>query len=175
MAELPDQDTLQALLRYEPDTGKLFWKERPLELCKSVRAQKIFNTQHAGKEAFTAKHPRGYRVGAINRQNFLAHRVIWKLVYGTEPDTIDHDNGDPGDNRLDNLVDGTQQQNTRNQRLRQGNTLGVMGVYQTEGRAWQVRLSRDYIGTFPCLGEAILARKAAETRQGFHPHHGRRQ
>ena len=44
-------ETLEKVLSYEPETGTLTWKERPLELCISESYMKRFNTRWAGKEA----------------------------------------------------------------------------------------------------------------------------
>lgn len=131
MAEriLPTPEQLRELLRYEPDTGRLFWKERPREMFKSEQSHAAWNTRYAGREAFTATGNHGYRTGSVNNKMYTAHRVIWAIVYGDWPENqIDHANAIRTDNRISNLRDATQQENNRNLRLTKANTSGFKGV-----------------------------------------------
>jgi hypothetical protein len=96
--EAPTGAYFRALLRYEPRTGKLFWKER--EDSKSD----FFNKNFAGKEALTTVNNHGLRFGMVRSKLYLAHRVIWAMVYDKYPvGLIYHKNGDKLDNRLINL------------------------------------------------------------------------
>lgn len=101
--QLPSIDLLRQLLRYEPETGNLFWKERPVEMFepKGRGAQgnaNTWNSRHAGKQAFITKHE-GYLRGAVFAINIIAHRVAWAMHYGEWPsDCIDHVNGDGTNN-----------------------------------------------------------------------------
>lgn len=180
---LPDQDLLNQLLTYEPDTGKLFWKERPVEMFNSDKQSSahnaaIWNGKNAGNEAFKTQLPLGHRYASINKIKMLAHRVIWKMVTGEEADVIDHIDGDPSNNSFTNLRSVSQQENGRNMKLRKNNTSGVMGVEWVESRQrWHARIHFDYrskfLGSFDTFEEAVAARKAAETQYGFHENHGK--
>lgn len=181
---LPDQATLLKLLRYEPETGKLFWRERPGSMfdhgpCLSAFARaKAWNAAHADKEAFLQARPFGHLSGMILRKNYMAHRIIWKMAYGLEPDEVDHINGDPRDNRLANLRSVSPSDNCRNRRIRADNSSGVHGVYwQASDGRWRAQIgsgkSRKCLGSFTDKVSAIAARKAAEITEGFHPNHGR--
>jgi len=80
--DLPTPEMLRNLLRYDPETGKLFWQERPVEMFGGKdpqRAQKIFNTRYAGVEAFTCVNAVGYKNGRIFNQGLTAHRVAWAM------------------------------------------------------------------------------------------------
>jgi hypothetical protein len=70
MAELTFAE-ISKLLKYDPETGKLFWLPRPVEMFSdaflgSEWSAKKWNTRYAGKEAFTALDGRGYHYGCKN-------------------------------------------------------------------------------------------------------------
>lgn len=179
---LPDQALLLKLLRYEPETGKLFWRERSPAMFTNTRKPdevcQAFNTRYAGQEGFTAIDTHGYRHSRIFGVQHLAHRVIWKMITGLEPPEIDHENGERADNRWINLVEATHKTNHRNRKLDARNTSGQSGVLWRDGR-WRVTIKvagkTHSLGSFRDLDVAIRARKAAERRLGFHPNHGRKR
>lgn len=182
---LPPQSTLLQLLRYEPETGKLYWRPRPVLMFNSEKQSAehnaaIWNGKNAGQEAFKTRLPHGHRYASINRVKMLAHRVIWKMVHGVEANVIDHIDGDPSNNRIGNLRSVTQMQNGQNERMRKNNTSGVMGVcWDSRRKRWHTRINLNYrhihVGYFDTFDEAVAARKAAEVQYGFHPNHGRNQ
>jgi hypothetical protein len=173
---LPSQEHLIALLRYELSTGKLFWRERPLSLCIDSRVQRSWNTQNAGAEALAIKR-RGYYYGCIDGVTYQTHRIIWKMVYGSDPEFIDHINGDPLDNRLVNLRSVIEHDNHKNQKKFATNTSGITGVrWKPSHKKWiasiHVEKHRKFLGYFASKDEAITVRRAAEVQYGYHPNHG---
>ena len=170
-APLPSQAELNALLDYDPATGQLTWKARP--------GNAPFNARFAGKPALNANRPSGHLTGKINYRQVMAHRVIWKMVYGTEPDIIDHQNHNPSDNRLNNLRSTTTQGNAQNQRRAADNTSGVTGVvWCKQTSKWRAMImspakKRLCLGRYDDFNLAVAARKAAERAHGFHVNHGR--
>ena len=76
---------LNRVLRYEPDTGKLFWLPREPETFATQRAAASWNAYYPGREALTNIIPGGYRTGTVLRRSFRAHRVIWAMVHGEWP------------------------------------------------------------------------------------------
>ena len=167
-----DPSLLRQLLTYEPETGKLYWCERPRGMFKSDRSCRSWNTRFAGNEAFTAKLT-GYHQGAVLGGRFLAHRVIWAMVHGEWPNEIDHINGDRADNRLVNLRSVSHSENGRNQRPPTTNTSGVVGVRRHGGAGvWRacIRVSgrNKHLGSFKSMEDAIRARRAAEQAHGYH-------
>ena len=178
-----DPAVLRELLRYEPETGKLYWLSRSLHHFKSTAKRSAewncaaWNAKNAGKEAFTAGGS-GYRSGAIYRRNYGAHRVVWAIVHGMWPKMIDHINGDPSDNRLENLREVTSAENQKNLKLRSDNTSGRIGVsWDSARKRWSAEIISKgrhlHLGRFRSKSAAIQARKMAEQTHGFHPNHGR--
>lgn len=175
---LPTQQVLRSLLRYDPTTGELFWRERPRGLFKTSRAWKTWNKRYGGKPAFTTSDSNGYREGRINREGYYAHRVIWKLVTGEEPPEIDHQDGNPGNNRFRNLCASDRERNSKNTSLRVNNTSGVQGVgWYRAGDCWKASImvsgKLNHLGYFDQFEDAVRARQVAERNFGFHPNHGR--
>ena len=182
---LPCPTVLRQLLRYDPETGKLFWRERdPKWFASTGRQTKEhraanWNSRYANKEAFTAT-ALGYRVGRIFDRMHRAHRVIWAMEIGSWPvGEIDHINGQRDDNRLSNLRDVSSSINGRNKCLRSDNTSGHQGIYWSAAAgkwvscAW-VDGTYHYFGLHADLSDAVAARKVADPLLGFHENHGRK-
>lgn len=181
---LPSAELLRKLLRYEPDTGKLYWRERDASLFAGggqnpSRRAVGWNKAHAGKEAFTALS-HNYRCGRLFNKGFLSHRVIWKIVFGTEPDEIDHINGVTTDNRISNLRSCCRVENSRNTSIRSDSSSGVVGVtWDKVNKKWRAKIDVNQrticLGRYKTKKDAILARKMAEQEHGFHRNHGRKK
>jgi len=160
--QLPTPELLRKLLRYEPETGKLVWLFRDVSVCKNEQACKCFNSQFAGKEAFTAVSG-GYRVGRIFDILYKSHRVIWAMETGRWPKfNIDHKNLDRSDNRLLNLREATHQENAANCSASIRGVSKYLGVMpsKTKGK-WVAQIKKNYksgyIGTFRTEIEAAKA------------------
>lgn len=157
---LPTPEVLRQLLRYEPETGKLFWKERGPE-------QAVWNRAWAGKETFTAPSGHGYRVGHINGRKYYAHRVAFACFHGKWPDEhVDHINGDRGDNRIANLRPASNSENMRNMRTPRSNKSGAKGVSWSSNRMkWEARIrtgnGSKFLGHFDTVSDAAEAYKRA--------------
>lgn len=180
--QLPPPERLRQLLKFDPETGRLSWRQRQVgdfSDGKHTAAHTCakWNSKFAGKPAFTALS-RGYHVGAVDGKNCLAHRVAWAIHYGSWPsDSIDHINGVRSDNRLINLRDVSHSENLRNTRRRSDNTSGTTGVYWSkEKQRWAAYIKAEKIiplGRYETYAEAVAARKAAEKVLGYHSNHGR--
>ena len=169
--ELPSDDYLRKRLRYEPETGKLFWLD-------GAEMPSRWRTQFAGKEALTTVSGNGYLWGSVNNVQLRAHRVIWALSHGEQPsDQIDHINGIRTDNRIENLRVATQQENSRNRAMSRDNTSGVCGVSWSKACGkWEVRIKIDgqskNLGYFQSIDEAKAVRAEASARYEFTKRHG---
>jgi hypothetical protein len=172
------QPDFRALLRYEPETGKAFWRPRATgELDKMGRSKDTkWNARYAGKEAGTVTKG-GRRSVAIYGKLYLLHRVIWFMEHGSWPIEIDHINGDQSDNRLVNLRSVTGAENCKNRPKLAGRSSKHIGVSIHRNGRWQATCSVNgrqiYGGLY--ASEAEAAAKAAQMRRelNFHLNHGR--
>jgi len=154
-----DQDTLKALLNYEPETGVFTWRERT-----DVRAQ--WNSRYAGKQA-------GYdwRVGNVAYRSirifdwpFLAHRLAWLYVTGQWPENdVDHEDGNGLNNRWHNLRAATKAQNGANRGATKRNKTGFKGVSRTKDGRYRATIQVN--GRWRWLGAFDTAEKAHEAYQ----------
>lgn len=173
------KDDLDKLFLVDTVSGKLFWKERPLDSFKTVGAGKIWNKRYASKQAGHTKKD-GYCVVGIHGVLNLVHRVIWLLHSGSWPkNQIDHIDGDCSNNSLTNLREVCNQENSKNQKLRKNNRFGVTGVnFRKDINKYRAYVQTpkgelENLGLFSSIDLAIKARKNKETEYNYHPNHGR--
>lgn len=96
----------RALLRYEPDTGRLYWRSRPRDMFRSDREWKRWNTLYADKSA-TNYRGNAKRFVTLKSGKVSAGRIIWLMLHGEWPSKpVLHDNGKRSDNRECNLRQG---------------------------------------------------------------------
>lgn len=157
---LPDVAALHELLRYED--GRLYWNVRSLHLFPDARSWKVWNTRFAGREAFTCVSRQGYREGALLGRAVKAHRVVYKMFTGDEPDVIDHLDRNRLNNRIENLRASSKSENAMNGGIPTDNTSGVRGVAPHSNKGWRAYLKGKHIGVFPTIEQAAAARAAAE-------------
>lgn len=173
---------LRNLLRYEPETGKLFWRARTSDQFQNgkysaERKCKMWNARHTAKEALTAiSH--GYHHGTIWGIDYRAHRVIFAIMTGAWPVAdIDHENHTRNDNRWGNLREATRTENCQNSSLNKNNTSGFNGVFWLKReQKWRAVIAaggkKIYLGVFADKALAITARSAANIEYGYHTNHG---
>lgn len=175
MADKPllSPELLRQLIRYEPETGHLFWLARDesfFQPTKTRTAKHIaanWNSRRAGTRAFTSLDKHGYNQTNFNSKTQRAHRVAWAIYYGEWPkNDIDHINRIRSDNRICNLRDVTRTQNLRNKSVSRRNKSGFTGIHKSE-HAWIARICNTHIGSYRTEEEAIAARRAAELLYGY--------
>lgn len=126
------------------------------------RARQIFSYDN-GHLVWLEGKRKGQRVGTVNTygylccqvdyRKYLVHRVVFFMHFGWWPPVVDHVNGDPLDNRIENLRSATQRQNCYNSRTPSNNTSGIKNVRFDKRRGtWGVSVRaggvRLHIGTF---------------------------
>lgn len=183
--KLPSQRVLNRLLRYDPETGFLYWRDRPAWMFKRHKhgsrkvSAKIWNKRRAGKRAFTSIDKQGAHQAKFLGIRTFAHRVIWKMMTGEDANIVDHDNGRPSDNRWQNLNNGSQSDNRKNIRIPSNNTSGVIGVHKcAQTGKWRANIATSgdrskHLGRFDSFDEAVAVRKTAEKKYGYNDNHGR--
>lgn len=164
--KLPPQDYLNKMFRYDEQSGKLY-----------RRISVNYNAQ-AGDEV-GCKDTYGYLQAWVDGNLCKVHRVIWKMVYGVDPNQIDHIDGNPSNNRTENLRSVSQNENLKNSKIHKYNTSGTTGVrYYKPRKKWNARININseskHLGYFSDKQDAISARKTAEIKYGYHENHGRK-
>ncbi len=134
---LPSLAYLQECFDYNPETGVLTWKTRPRHHFSNSRVWNNCNVRFAGKLAGTIKKYRDIRIGC---KAFKAHRIIWKLMRGTDPvSEIDHKDRNGLDNSWTNLRLADHVKNSWNRNHYKGRTY-PKGVSR-ERTWWIARIS----------------------------------
>jgi hypothetical protein len=96
----------------------------------------------------------------IKSKNMYTHRAIFLFHHGYLPETIDHIDGNPSNNAIENLRAATQGQNNRNRR-EVPNKYGHVGLTLLQGKYWQPQLRVDgkkiYLGIYKNVEDAKVA------------------
>lgn len=120
----------------------------------------------------------GYWYVFVGKKLRLSHRIVWLLATGNWPGEgveIDHINGNPSDNRLENLRETTRSENQQNTHKARKNNLssGVLGVswHKATGK-WEAQIKapgtkNKRIGYFGSIEAASAAYQSAKL--ALHP------
>lgn len=116
---------LSKILSYNPENGHLVWKVLfPGRIAGSVNSD-------------------GYIKLALEKLDFKAHRIAWILFYGEPPTRrIDHVNRVKSDNRITNLRECDQYENSHNCNISANNTTGFAGVSKI-GKRFRAYISKN--------------------------------
>lgn len=159
------------LFSYDPDTGIL--TRKPCSARSRVGGKVISYTDDDGYVRVRCGGAKGYL--------YRVHRIAWLMTYGSFPEhQIDHINHVRNDNRICNLRAVDNAENTKNKRMRSNNTSGVTGVsWYKRDEKWQAVVNVNgkaiHLGFYEDFQEAVLVRKRAERKYGFHVNHGIKQ
>ena len=150
------QQNIQSLFDYKE--GKLFWKT-------SQAHGKIKAGDEAG--CLTSK---GYHRLMIGYKEYPTHRIVFLYHHGYLPKMVDHIDGNPLNNNIENLRESDSQSNQYNRRKNVNNTSGCKNVsWNKKGQTWQIHVRHNkkvhawYVKDFE-LAELV----AQEARTKFH-------
>lgn len=176
---LPSTEYLRASFDYDREAGVLIYRDRPMETFASARVYRAWKSRHCGKPCGNI-HAKSYVNCYVGGEKYHAHRLIWKWLHDDEPYYIDHINGIRSDNRAENLRAVTSIENAKNNAMRNDNETGVVGVFhnpRSKSLPWIAAISEDrdciMLGRFAFFEDAVMVRRAAEKRYGYHENHGR--
>jgi hypothetical protein len=119
------------------------------------------------------------KVGSLNQNRYitigyknkylLAHRLVFLLHHGYIPDVVDHIDGNPSHNNINNLRAATKSTNAMNRSARSDSKTGIKNVYPYK-KGWAVNINvnkkRTHIGYFKDIELAELV--AMEARDLYH-------
>lgn len=130
------QDLLRELFDYRD--GELYWK---------VSVKNIKIGDRAGN-----LHKSGYcRVG-INNKTYLKHRLIFLYHHGYLPEFLDHIDGDPSNDDIDNIRIATKSQNAMNRKKKLSSSVYKGVSWKKSHMKWVAQIhidgARKHIGIF---------------------------
>jgi hypothetical protein len=153
-----DHAKLKEVLNYHPTTGDFAWK------ITSGKSRKGSPAGYISK--------RGYVQIGLEGKIYLAHRLAWFYVTGVWPTkNVDHIDGNPTNNAIENLRLASQSENIRNSRLSKSNTSGHKGVcWDSKHGRWLAYLKLNYkhvlFKLYDSFDDAVAAVDSA--RQKYH-------
>ena len=150
------QDYLNQLFEYRD--GVLYWKVKP--------SKKVLIGDKAGN-----KREDGYCLTMTAGKRYLNHRLIFLMHHGCLPQFIDHIDGNPSNNKIENLRAAKSTQNQHNRKLGKDNISSLKNVgWHAKRKKWEVKVrvnnKRKHIGYFEDLELAALV--AQEARNKYH-------
>jgi len=112
----------------------------------------------------------GHLRARIKGKNYLVHRLVFLMHHGYLPKQIDHIDGNPANNKIDNLREASQSQNMWNRNANTNSMSKIKGIKLHQSGKYQVRVQVNkksmYLGLYVDLELAELV--AIEARNKFH-------
>lgn len=149
------KDYLHGLFEYRE--GNLYWKT---QRTNKTKARMLVGNLDE------------YNNVCLNRKKIGVHRIIFMMFYGYMPEYVDHIDGNPLNNKIENLRAATNTKNQYNAKISKRNTSGYKNVsWDKACNKWRVLLRVEkkpmLIGFFENLELAGLVAKEARNK-----HHG---
>lgn len=149
------EEYLKTIVSYKE--GKLYWE---------INKQRIKKGSEIG---YTDS--KGYRNVVIDGKNYKTHRLIFLYHYGYIPEYVDHIDGNPNNNNIDNLRECTKQQNNWNRKSNINSSSNIKGIsWYKPYNKWRVQIrlngKKKHLGYFDDLEVAKI--KIMEIRDEIH-------
>ena len=143
MAELTQEYLLE---RFEYREGELFYRYKA--------GRKIMVGDKVG-----CRRKDGYIKTCVNSKQFHVHRLIFLMHHGYLPNSVDHIDGNPSNNKIENLRGCEHRLNIVNQKIRANSTSKVKGVtWDKVNKRWCAGFTfkdKNYwLGRFDSLDDA---------------------
>ena len=175
----PKLDRLKELYDYNPLTGHFIMKEVPDKKAYRNKGPRWV----PGRIAGIHDTKNGYISISIDGCRLQAHRLAWYLIHNEWPDEVDHWDGNPSNNVISNLRNGTRGKNNMNSagwaQEKRDHKL-PRGVYHHFAKSKpyrsQIVVNRKqmHLGSFATIEEAQKAyQNAAEFNFGEFAYHKR--
>lgn len=175
---IPSREELSSRFNYDREAGNLIWKPKGLEHFIDVPHCWMWHKRFSGEIAgFCAvgKHNRRASVMITmnvdgKQKSIPAHRIIWTIVMGEIPSgmLIDHIDGNPWNNKINNLRLATYEENARNRKRPFTNKCGLKGASRIGSRyVAQIDLNgtTKRIGTYDTPEQAHEAYKEVAAKE----------
>lgn len=145
------QAMLKEQLNYDQQTGIWIW---------------IISRKGVTKGSMAGQIDRyGYRNINVNYKRYISSRLAFLYMTGSFPiHDCDHIDGNPGNDRWDNLREATTTQNLQNKRVQSNNKIGLKGIHPmkvSSQNKYRARIKANethiHLGVFDCPAAARLA------------------
>lgn len=155
-------DQFQAKLKelFDYQDGNLIWKKSTGHRCCIGKP--------AGND-----HGNGYKRVTIENKPYFLHRLIWWYFNGKPPAILDHIDGNPLNNRIENLRPADKKSNGWNRGLTKANSSGYKGVtWNARKKKWVASITLQ-AGSFTNIEDAVEAVK--QLRERLHGEYARHE
>lgn len=148
-------DRIREFISYDPETGAFRWIAKPKGRGYPFKVGDIAGCIRKD----------GRRVIGFDGKLYLGSRLAWFFSYGEMPPEdieVDHEDRNPGNDRIDNLRLATRSQNMMNTAAHMGAASKFKGVnWHPKAERWTARFRGEYIGLFDDEADAARAYDAA--------------
>lgn len=160
------------------------FKDLHLHLQHKENGDLVWISKGFGRKQFSVAGGISYNYQGIPyirvRYNLVKYQATHLIIYlnnGTiikKDDVVDHIDGNPLNNKIENLRVCSQSVNNKNKSMQKNNSSGITGVnYCRHNLKFIMTIGRDVRFTFDNLLDACAKRKSLEIKLGYTKRHGK--